>query len=87
MLSHVFALSINDNILNDTLNVIVIYIMLAGGAACQLDTNLWLHIHQTGLLLIQNSVNGFQTGAIQIIFIFPIFNKSAQNTAPSWIRN
>lgn len=42
------------------------------------NTNLWLYIHQAGLTLVQNSVNRLQTGAIQIIFILPIFNKSAE---------
>lgn len=42
-------------------------------------TDLRLHIHDAGLVLSQNSVNGLQTGAVQIIFILTIFYKSTRN--------
>lgn len=42
------------------------------------NTYLWLHIHQTDLVLIQNSVNGVQTGAIEILFILAVLNKPAE---------
>lgn len=38
-------------------------------------TNLWLHIQQADLIVVQNSVDGFQTGSIKIVFIFPKLNK------------
>lgn len=48
------------------------------------DTHLWLHVHETDLVLIQRPVDGFQAGAIQIIFILTEFNKSAEVQNQPW---
>lgn len=44
-------------------------------------TNLWLNIHQTHLVLTQNFMNGLQTGAIQIILVLPVLDKSADGNS------
>lgn len=49
-------------------------------------TNLWLNIHQTDLVLTQNFMNRLQTGAIQIVFVLAILNKSVE-TSSSFIIN
>lgn len=77
----VLKLKVSDHVWNDAFGDQMNNVQVNYRYGLCAATHLWLNIHQTHLVLTQNFMNGLQTGAIQIIFVLPVLDKSADGNS------